>query len=111
MRREIIDKLLRGIRVHHATMFVHRRIVLEQGLRAHEQGAKVFWKGFWEVYSREADFSMEMQRRGYPVFSFDIKTGWDFDYPDHRNSYFKLLEDIAPDFVWIAPVCKKWSKM
>ena len=107
VRKEITDKLLRGIRVHHATMFARRRTVLEQGLRAHEQGAKVFW----EVYSGEAGLSMEMQRRGYTVFSFDINTGWDFDYPDHRNSYFKLLEDIAPDFVWIAPACKKWSKM
>ena len=62
VKKEITDKLLRGIRVHHATMFAHRRTVLEQGLRAHEQGAKVFW----EVYSGEAGLSMEMQRRGSP---------------------------------------------
>ena len=107
VRKAITDKLLRGIRFHHATMFAHRRTVLEQGLRAHEQGAKVFW----EVYSGEAGLSMEMQRRGYVVFSFDLNTGWDFDMPEHRNSYYKLLEDIAPDFVWVAPACKKWSKM
>ena len=95
VKKEIADKLLRGIRVHHATTFAHRRTVLEQGLRAHEQGAKVFW----EVYSGEAGLSMEMQRRGYTVFSFDLNTGWDFDFPEHRNSYYKLLEDIAPDFV------------
>lgn len=46
VRKEITDKLLRGIRFHHVTMFAHRRTVFEQGLRAHEAGAKVFW----EVY-------------------------------------------------------------
>ena len=107
VRKEITDKLLRGIRFHHATMFAHRHTVLEQGLRAHEQGVKVFW----EVYSGEAGLSLEMQRRGYMVFSFGLNTGWDFDCPDHRNAYYKLLEDISPDFIWIAPACKKWSRM
>lgn len=45
------------------------------------------------------------------VYSFDVNTGWDFDKPEHRNAYYKLLEDVAPDFVWLAPACKKWSKM
>ena len=107
VRKEITDKLLRGIRFHHATMFAHRRSVLEQGLRAHEEGAKVFW----EVYSGEAGLSLEMQRRGYLVYSFDTNTGWNFDLPEHRNAHYKLLEDVAPDFVWLAPACKKWSKM
>ena len=107
VRKEITDKLLRGIRFHHATMFAHRRSVLEQGLRAHEEGAKVFW----EVYSGEAGLSLEMQRRGYLVYSFDTNTGWNFDLPEHRNAYYKFLEDVAPDFVWLAPACKKWSKM
>ena len=66
VRKEITDKLLRGVRFHRATMFAHRRSVLEQGLRAHEEGAKVFW----EVYSGEASLSLEMQRRGYLVYSF-----------------------------------------
>ena len=68
VRKEITDKLLRGIRFHHATMFAHRRTVLEQGLRAHEQGVKEFW----EVYSGEAGLSLDMQRRGYSIFGLPL---------------------------------------
>ena len=107
VRRNITEKLMKGMRFHHAQQLAHRHQVLEHGLRAHEAGQKIFW----EVYSGCGLLSQEMARRGYKVFSFDYNTGWDFDKPSHRNEYFKLLDEVAPDFVWIAPSCKKWSHM
>ena len=107
VRRNITEKLMKGMRFHHAQQLAHRRQVLEHGLRAQEAGQKIFW----EVYSGCGLLSQEMARRGYKVFSFDYNTGWDFDKPSHRNEYFKLLDEVAPDFVWIAPSCKKWSHM
>ena len=106
IRRQITDKLLRNMRYYHSTMLAKRHSVMEQTLKAHEQKQVIFW----EVYSGHGELSREMRRRGYNVLSFDYNTGWDFDLADHRRAFFELLDQVCPDFIWLAPDCKKWSR-
>ena len=36
---------------------------------------------------------------------------WDFKNPDVRAEFIQLRREVSPDFVWLAPPCRKWSAM
>lgn len=38
-------------------------------------------------------------------------TLWDFLDKEVRQEFTQLLREVSPDFVWIAPPCRKWSSM
>lgn len=36
---------------------------------------------------------------------------WDFTKKEIKDEFIALLHEVNPEFVWIAPPCRKWSTM
>jgi len=41
--------------------------------------------------------------------SFDRKTGWEFNNPEHRRKFWKVLDEQSPDVVGMSPECRPFS--
>ena len=65
----------------------------------------------WEVYAGESRMSQIAETLGCQVEVFGYETGWDFDYPSHRRTLLKKLDEEMPDEVYLAPRCGLWSPM
>ena len=67
---------------------------------------------FFEVYVDQGNLAVHLAK-AYP----DVESStfslpeWDFSKKEVREEFVSLLREVSPDFVWIAPPCRKWSAM
>ena len=104
-RRALTDKLVRTLRLHQQQQALHRKAVTDEVLAAHDSRQMQFW----EIYSGNANLATAMAKKGYKIKIFDILNGWDFTKPSHQRDFIHLFYHAAPEAIWIAPPCTKWS--
>ncbi|CAJ1428371.1 unnamed protein product [Effrenium voratum] len=95
---DIPNKIWRSFDVALATWHNHVNFHLNQATKHKPDGKKVFW----EVYAGEGNLSRAMADRGWI---------WDFTKSNCTKAFYQLLDEELPDAVWLAPPCKKWSRM
>ena len=105
--REITPKLLKSIHHHYDFMENQRAKTIENIMEAHEKGIPLMW----EVYSGDALLACTFKKRGWRVMTFDLLNGWDFEKTKTRREFLELLDKVCPEFIWLAPPCKKWSTL
>ena len=108
-RRALTDKLVRTLRLHQQQQqqqqALHRKATTDEVLAAHATRKMQFW----EIYSGNANLATAMAKKGYQVKTFDLLSGWDFTKPSHQRDFIHLFYHAAPEVIWIAPPCTKWS--
>ena len=67
---------------------------------------------FFEVYVDQGNLSVHLARRyeDVEVSGFSLPE-WNFLDKGVRAEFADLLREVSPDFVWIAPPCRKWSSI
>ena len=105
--REITPKLLKSIHHHYDFMENQRAKTIENIMEAHEKGIPLMW----EVYSGDALLACTFKKRGWRVMTCDLLNGWDFEKTKTRREFLELLDKVCPEFIWLAPPCKKWSTL
>eukprot|EP00913_Durusdinium_trenchii_P017657 g16596.t1 len=67
---------------------------------------------FFEVYVDEGNLSVHLanQYEDVEVSGFSLPE-WDLSEDEVRKEFINLLREVSPDFVWLAPPCRKWSAM
>ncbi|CAJ1401942.1 unnamed protein product, partial [Effrenium voratum] len=65
---------------------------------------------FWEIYSGRSNLSKAMEELGWEVRTFDLPE-WNFTQSAHRQALLRVIDEEMPDVIWLAPPCKKWSRM
>ena len=67
---------------------------------------------FFEVYVDKGNLAVHLAKKNPDVESSTFSLPeWDFSQKAVREEFVSLLREVSPDFVWIAPPCKKWSSM
>ena len=67
---------------------------------------------FFEVYVDQGNLSLYLTQKHDDVeaSTFSLPE-WDFNEPKVRAEFIQLLREVSPDFIWMAPPCRKWSAM
>ena len=65
---------------------------------------------FFEVYVDHGNLSAFLAKEyaDVEVSSFSLPE-WDFMKKEVRQEFIDLLRTVSPEFVWLAPPCRKWS--
>ena len=66
----------------------------------------------WEVFAGLGRTSTCLQE--YPhveLRTFSLVGGWDFEDPENRQLFLKMLRDEKPDEILLAPMCTLWSPL
>lgn len=67
---------------------------------------------FFEVYVDQGNLSVYLAKNYTDVeVSTFLLPEWDFDKKEVRDEFIELLREVSPEFVWLAPPCRKWSAM
>ena len=67
---------------------------------------------FFEVYEDNGNLSMYLANHYGDVEISPFRLpNWDFTKKKHAKTFLKLIEEVRPHFIWLAPPCAKWSTM
>ena len=67
---------------------------------------------FFEVYVDQGNLAVYLAKNysDVEVSTFSLPE-WDFEQKEVRAEFVELLREVSPEFVWLAPPCRKWSAM
>ena len=67
---------------------------------------------FFEVYVDQGNLAVYLAKNysDVEVSTFSLPE-WDFERKEVREEFVELLREVSPEFVWLAPPCRKWSAM
>ena len=65
---------------------------------------------FFEVYVDQGNLAVHLATKYDDVeaSTFSLPE-WDFQKKEVRAEFIELLREVSPEFVWVAPPCRKWS--
>ena len=78
----------------------------ERAVKRLQEGKKL---KFFEVYVDQGNLAVHLSKRSDVEVSTFTLPEWDFTDKEVRKEFIELIREVSPDFIWVAPPCRKWS--